>query len=300
MAPGRSRQRGWLRLHSGRRRRRRRPRACEGGQIHVQGRRSPPWTARAAGTPRRFPQKRFPSGGDEAAARGQRETEPTPAREPLPAEEIVEEHPAGGEQRPGGDGGARQPVLDFSRAKRRRRDGGVRSRWARIGGRRPLTGGAVLDAGRWFKRERRRSEAVVAAASAEGAAVRACGRASAVRDGARAPSPGPNVPGSPRRTARPILATCVRRRDPFVGRQCGAWRSTSRSKTWMRPRCACWTAVWTCDARIRGTTADARIRRRRRSFSPGTSCGRSRIGAHAAAQSVRGDARRFGAEPATE
>ena len=100
----------------------------EGGQIHVHdaralmdsvGRRDPPAVSSEALS--------NADGGDEASAESKRETEPTPAREPLPAEEIVELMPRLAVRcAPAATAASPGVVRRF--ARRRRRDGAFRSR----------------------------------------------------------------------------------------------------------------------------------------------------------------------------
>ena len=149
------------------------------------------------------------------------------------------------------------------------------------------------------QRERRRSRGrpPPRAASAEGAAVRVCvGVGRFVPGGARVSRP--PTPACPRRTVAVTLChrADVRRRD--AGRRAPVRRrgGARRARRSMRPRCACWTAVWTA------TRGSAERRRTRRYAGGGEVSPRVRLGGRARRArrrgDVRGDARRFGAEPA--
>ena len=101
---GRSRPWHWLRLHSGRRRRRRRRRSRRAGRSTSTTRERSCGQRRRRGPPAVFLRSASEHRRRRRGVSWSRETEPTQAREPLPAEEIVELMPRLAAVR-GGDGG---------------------------------------------------------------------------------------------------------------------------------------------------------------------------------------------------
>ena len=196
----------------------------EGGQIHVHdaralmdsvGRRDPPAVSSEALS--------NADGGDEASAESKRETEPTPAREPLPAEEIVELMPRLAVRcAPAATAASPGVVRRFAGALDAAGTEPFRSRRDAWGDAWPLTGGAVDDAGRWFKGSVAVQRNVVAAASAEGAAVRVCVEGVGRFVPAALASPGPNAGMSAKDRAVTLCHLACGGAMLVVGRQCGA------------------------------------------------------------------------------
>ena len=196
----------------------------EGGQIHVHdaralmdsvGRRDPPAVSSEALS--------NADGGDEASAESKRETEPTPAREPLPAEEIVELMPRLAVRcAPAATAASLGVVRRFAGALDAAGTEPFRSRRDAWGDAWPLTGGAVDDAGRWFKGSVAVQRNVVAAASAEGAAVRVCVEGVGRFVPAALASPGPNAGMSAKDRAVTLCHLACGGAMLVVGRQCGA------------------------------------------------------------------------------
>lgn len=199
----------------------------EGGQIHVHDARA---LADGALFRRRDPPAVSPAlpSAEEASdgASTDPETSSSTSREPqkpLPAEEIVELMPRlAARCAPAATAASPGFVRRFAGALDAAGPDAFKSRREAWGDAWPLTGGAVDDAGRWFKGSVAVQRNVVAAAAAEGAAVRVCAEGVGRFVPVALASPGPNAGMSAKDRAVTICHLACGGSMLVVGRRCGA------------------------------------------------------------------------------
>ena len=199
----------------------------EGGQIHVHDARV---FSLADGAGRRDPLPVSPApasdvdGGDEPRASAERaRTNERAERAPLPAEEIVEPMPRlAARCAPAATAASPGVARRFAKALDAAGAASFQSRRDSWGDAWPLTGGAVDDAGRWFKGNVAVQRNVVAAAAAEGAAVRVCMEGVGRFVPVALASPGPNAGVSAKDRAVTACHLACGGAMLVVGRRCGA------------------------------------------------------------------------------
>ena len=199
----------------------------EGGQIHVHDARA---LADGALFRRRDPPAVSPAlpSAEEASdgASTDPETSSSTTREPqkpLPAEEIVELMPRlAARCAPAATAASPGFVRRFAGALDAAGADAFKSRREAWGDAWPLTGGAVDDAGRWFKGSVAVQRNVVAAAAAEGASVRVCAEGVGRFVPVALASPGPNAGMSAKDRAVTICHLACGGSMLVVGRRCGA------------------------------------------------------------------------------